>query len=553
VLGRILTKCAIIIGLILSNRYIPTMHNLETVLKTPIRVINGLNSRWQEFQRETTPIPPMLDYIWPRERPSETLGCDLSDKDLFRSYLYLDRVKETSYLGGLSGEFSKHFHQYRLVNLGLEAGVMEWKMAREILYDALESPKPDHLTDIYIFWMETLAKYSEKEKLSGGSVAGMEAWSDRITLERKILQSIASEKRPTLRAFFTALFISSKPSLSKQEITNLLSSETANLLAVLPQPVDFARVYQRGDNKETFGLKQDPRRYEPHGNDLYWIMTFAKIVRDNKSDKNDGVTSIVLPDIDWYLLQVLQTYDPALGDPYMTGRLLQFSRNDFVGIKLRTYFRKRITSSIESFGLGFNGQNTLIEALATNEVELGNLKRGYLLMGKIQEETSILHVASSFMEAETLSGDPAIIEQLYSQILAPLVAKKWNHDVEEIKRGRSRFAEHERHMWLLQWVLSGIHIAENENNYSILKRDDVIQYIRRGSIDTLLSMLAEACTTNPGSRRLRSAVVARISKIFDVENHQLISKKDGYVNSGDLHKAIEALFILRRKKLVASV
>lgn len=539
------------------------MKLLET---QPFRAIRKFGQEWKSFSRENTPVPEQLQCLWPNEKPYDTIDHELSDKELWSSYLYLDRVKEEQHLMGLSGEFSKHFHQYWVVDKGLDLGVVEWKQAREVLYDAISSQKPEKLTDIYLFWIDSLSDFIAKDRLEGGSVAGMEAWSDRVTLERKALESISMQDRPLLRAYYTAAFVDAKikylkkesgdesafvlSDKHKEELGNLMSKEATNIMRILPLPIDFARVYRRSGDKSVYGEVEKPKGYESHGNDFYWLNVFASVGRKHGFGGRDGKTGGIVGGIEKYLLNVLKVYDPALGYPYMTGTLLQFSRKDFVDKKLRNFFRRRVATSVDAFGPGFGNRNTLIEAMASNEAQIGNLKTAYKLMAKIQEETSVMHVASNLMEIESLHGDPAIIEAKYAEVLSPLVAKKWHRDAGEIERGRSKFAKHERHTWMLQWVLSGIRTAENDNNYSIFRRNDVIRYIRRGEIDTLLSTIARACSDNPESKRLNRAVVSRISAIFNAEKEAVKVKKDGFVDSSDLHEALEALFILRKKDLV---
>lgn len=504
----------------------------------------------RQFRRETTPIPDSLRLLWPTYQLNSPVEIAEDSGCLYRRFLHADKVREESHPGGLAGDFSLHFHTYRLADLGLGSGAMTYKQAREYLYEALASQK-DGLTDIYIFWMQTLKGFIEREQKHGGSIAAMEAGSDRITLEQKILESIDLNSSPIEQAYYTALFISSDPNIGQEERRQMMKTATYKLLRILPDPIDFSRLYHRtGDKFKNPRNLSRSHRYRPHENDLYLLLVFEQIGQKygfGSMDAKDNQPGGVIGDLQEYLLEVLRIYDPAFGNPYITGQLLHFALHDVVPRSLRNYFRGRVKSALPAFGHGLHGQETLLEAIIESEVNLGNIRTAYRTFSKIREQTTMNLAVHDLMTWETLHGDPRQIEKLYAEVVAPLIANKLNVNAQEVRMDKSRIAEHYRHTWLFQWMLVGTHLAE-DGDYSIFSLRDVNRYIQSGCVDYFLSMLARVCTDADKSRSLNQEVIARIQAIFNRENEGK-KKTDGYVDSDDMHEALKALLILRSKNI----
>lgn len=523
-----------------------------------------LAREWQMWAADQTPVPSLLADLYPTERPNAELSIELTDRQLYAEFLFRDAEGNKAHPMGLAGEFNKHFAQYQVANTGLETGSLSWPRAREFLHDAFGSNNPRGVTDVYIFWMDTLREFIGRAETDGNrGVEILEAKSDRTRLERTIVDAISREKRPMLRAYFTAAFISAKPSLSVGEQHDLMQKASDDMMKVLPKPADFAREYQRRENQRVYPEHKTAVRYEKHGNDLYWMMTFANMGRIHGfggEGKEYGAGPV--GPVERYLLDVLRAYDPAAGDPHMTARLTRFSTKAFVPRPLRTYFRRRVATALPAFGPGihekpvppkkerFDGRDTLLEGLVYTETDLGHLKKAYAHLKKIREETTMEHAATAMLEEEVLHGDPANIEAVYRDVLIPMVANKWKQDVAKTLRGRTEFSKHQRKWWLLHKVFAGMHLAEEHGNFSVLNSAEIRRYIRRGEMDGLLDTLADSCTDDPKSRRLNRLVLERIERVFAKENERLAKspEKDDGVNHTD--DAIKALMMLRKKNLL---
>lgn len=496
-------------------------------------------------------IAPLTEELWPHEKPVESLDLATPNDELFKSHLFIEKTN-TQELKMSSNEFWKHFDQYQIADVGLDAGTLKWSHAREMLYEAMGSSKSKHLTHIYIFWMETLQNHIDRAKGPGGSVEGAEAWSDRMALERTILNSIRDENSPMLRAELTAYFIYMKPSLSHEEKKELMVKASKDMLTVLPDPSDFARTYKRYDPDNKYGRRLRPSHYEPHGNDLHRIIGFINLGNKCGFGGEPGKSGGEIGPIQEYLQQVLMNYDPALGDPYITSSLLTFSRKDYIDKNLQNMFLRRVMTAAGNFGAyGFEArdQDTLLQAAIDNHAMQGNIRSAYRLMKRVKNTSTLNFVAGTLMGVETLRGTPNRVERKYKKIIAPVRAKQLGRDVEELLRGRSSIAKDEKRMWILMWALTGASLVEDKNNYDILNRDDVIKHIRRGSLDHMLPNLAEVCTNTRESHRLNKAILSRVRDIFEKDKNRENKKESSYSEREEVNQGIQALLKLRNKQI----
>lgn len=492
--------------------------------------IAGMARSFRYSMREQMPNPELLTQTWPDEKPNSMLSLETSNLDLYKHWIYIDGEREKSHKGSFANPFWRHFHQYSVAKRGLEAGGMGYKAARDMLYEALAEKDIASIDHVLLFWLEDLKKYEG---------VFPEAWGDRRVVARKVEESMSQNHRPTDRAYIRSIYLESfGDGLTQEEKTALVETSVKELQKTLPDPYFLAETYRRHDADISYPRKT---RYEPHGNDMHWILTFI-----NLADRN-GFGANVKP-ITEYLNKALMVYDPSLGDPYFTGYLMHYSMDKrFVDKKTRDYFRKRVVSSVKSFAPGLHGTDTLFAKLVDVNFDLGYVASALKAYKSLTEVTELTSSASTFMQKETEKvPDP---NELYKTVYLPLYAKKWNGNLEELQKGASEDAQEEMRFWMFQWVLTASHVEEAES-LRIYRRTDVLEYIKGDFFGNQLDLIAGSMTNAHIGEPILDILKTKIAEAFDL--YQNGSFDEEYKESrarDNAREAVEALITLRQKGL----
>lgn len=484
----------------------------------------SIDKFFRDFTRYFHHFPDSLQYLWPTTPPSSILDINLDKDELFRHYLYLDRLEETKRSDSPSSEFWLHFHTLQLAELGLSAGTMPYSQAQQFLYEALASRKANQIIDIYFFWFTNLQRY-EKDSL--------EIWNDRQILKRVILKKVKGIKPVGLRVYYLSWLLDIPEFVDHDTATTLVTAYTKDFLKILPAPVDFARVNHRPDKNYHF---QDIKSYKFHGNETRWLNFFvSSAVRNSYQEYIQPLVS--------YFQELLWVYDPVLGDVYTTGYLLSFSRNKtIVSETLRQYFRSRVEDALPAFEPGFRGKDSLLGDLVRENVRNDQLDKAYDLLQQMTSQVDYGHAACNIMEVET---DWIKIETKYLTQLLPIIAAEWQYQTSE----EMFVKDYDRFMWMHFWIMAGLSAAEG-GNYAILNRDDMLAYIQTGSPQMELDRLAKICAKAPlENQKLLAILLKRIDTIFNPPAVEFFDDEPDETDRDDIMYAIEALLTLKSHSL----
>lgn len=444
-----------------------------------------------------------LGDLWRKENPAESYGVDTAAKVLFDYYMHLDYKDLLENPEDLGDAYDFHSHSLDIVRLGLGSGAIDYKRAREFLYDAIESRDGRKLLLIYLDWFDVLKNYGENS---------LESWGDAQTLKRKTLEEIDRIKNPAGRASYTASLTHNAGDFMKpEEAKSLIESSAVSLLKKLPPFADFARTASRKEDTGTLSF------------------TVAFVRQANEMGYKEEVKEITK-----YLTDVMSYYDPATGSIYDTGALMHFTASADVPKVFRNYFKERVKRALPTLERGLFGKDALLARLAILNLRVGNIKTAYTQLGRIKEELNFLHTVKAFMVERP--EDIPQIDAMFDGKFLPLIAKSRGRKLEDLK---ARGLNHEKRRWTLYKVLAGKDLAK-KNDYRIFGQRDVINAILAGEFDSLLYRLADFVDIKkPQSMVLRFALIDRISRI--------LRTYDSETEHGQTKNAVEALLTLKNK------
>lgn len=386
------------------------------------------------------------------------------------------------------------------INTGLQKRVwrlVSWAISRPEKCYTKPWPKKNigWIDHVLIFWLDEFKQYEGVH---------VEAWGDRRVIARVLQDSFRYEKSPTNRAYTKAAYLEAfSDGMSQEEKTALVDSSVRELISVLPDKYFLAEVYRRPDSDI-----QKPRnaKYETHGNDMHWMLTFINLA------ERQGFGENIKPLTD-YFNKALMVYDPSLGDPYFTGYLMHYSMDKrFVDKKTRDYFRMRVVQAVKTFSPGLHGADTLFSKLVDVNFDLGYMSNALKAFKSLTEVTDVTHAGGVFMQKESSKvPDP---NELYKTVYLPLYAGRWNGNLEELQKGESEDAREEMRFWMFQWVLTASHVEENEAK-RIYARKDVLEFVSGDFFGSHLDLIAGSMTPAFAGEQILVILKGKIVEAFE--------------------------------------